>query len=296
MNTNTSGRNNLNVEGTALGPLSFLLGRGVVNQIILAIAVTALLYIIFMSAEIVYTNVRRVTSTRVDLLPKTVNAENRQREFEQNPLVKGHVLLPYSDNERTGVEFSYSFFMYVNPSSFRQEEGLLHIMHKGNPFPYPLMCPGVFMKSNTNTLRVYANSSQTWNNYIDVENIPVKKWVHIAIVARANAVEVYVNGNIAKKLNMEGGVIYQNFGNLFMFSQRKCALSPNIIPSLKGEPYQIFGPITGQFSRVVYFNYAVSYTEIQSLLNEGPNQVVETDTSDQPPYLRDDWWVANYSK
>jgi hypothetical protein len=155
------------------------------------------------------------------------------------------------------------------------------------------MSPGVFMKNNVNTMRVYVNSSTTWNNYLDIENVPIGKWVHIGVVARANSVEVYINGNIAKKLNMQNGVIYQNFGNLFVFKTDKLRLNPVSIPSMKGEPFVIVGAMQGQMSRLVYFNYALSYTEIQALVDEGPNPITDTRAMDQPPYLRESWWVSN---
>ena len=278
-----------------VGILSYLLGPGIIPQFFLGFLLSLLLYILMLSAEIIYKNVSRVVSTRVDILPLTVSANVKPREFEQNPMLPKHLLLPASDNERTGAEFSYAFWIWIDPASFGQEEGLLHVLNKGNPFPYPLLGPGVFLKNNVNTLRVYVNSSTTWNNYTDVENIPVNKWVHVVISARSNTVEVYINGNIAKKLNMERGVIYQNFGNLYVFSQRKCLLNPTIIPSLENKPYTVFGPYSGQMSRLVYFNYSLSYTEIRSLLEQGPNSQTETSASQTPPYLEDKWWVTSYN-
>ena len=236
-----------------------------------------------------------VAGTRVDLLPVTVGSD-KPRTFEQNPKVKGSVTIPLSDNERTGVEFSYSFYLWVNPNTFRQEDGLLHIMHKGNPVPFPLMAPGVFMRSNTNTMRVYMNSSKSWNNYIDVENIPVNKWVHVVILARANAIEVYINGNLAKKLNMDGATLYQNFGNLYLFNQRNTVLNPATTPSVGGQILSIFGAYNGSMSNLLYFSYALSYTEIQSLGLTGPSKKTEVNSQDQPPYLQDSWWTTNYSQ
>ena len=61
-----------------------------------------------LSAEIIYKNMSQVVSTRVDLLPLTLSANVKPREFEQNPMLPNHLLLPASDNERTGAEFSYS--------------------------------------------------------------------------------------------------------------------------------------------------------------------------------------------
>lgn len=291
MNRN-SGTNAFNQSG----PVSFVLGTGVIPQLLLTVALATILYILLLSLEAVYKSFKQVTGVHVELLPMTVSAEDKPREFEQNPNAKNAVLIPLSDNERSGAEFSYAFFLWVNPNSFKGEEGLLHIMHKGHPTPYPLLGPGVFLHSNTNTLRVYMNSSKTWNNFVDVENLPVKKWVHVVIVARNNHIEVYINGNLSKKLNVEGGVLYQNFGNLYLFNQRPCRLNPTMIPSLKGQPINIFGTFSGNLSNLYYYSYALSYTEIQGLVDEGPSRRTETRSEEGPPYLQDSWWVSNYSR
>jgi hypothetical protein len=139
------------------------------------------------------------------------------------------------------------------------------------------------------------NSSKTWNNYVDVENIPVKKWVHVVVMARDNSIEVYINGNVAKRLNITDGVLYQNFGNLYLFSQRSIVLSHTNVPSLINENLHIFGTYTGNFSNLIYFSYALSYTEIQSLVQGGASTKTEKKSEDSPPYLEDTWWVNKYS-
>jgi hypothetical protein len=295
MNAGNVGRN-ANATTTALSaPLAWVTGKGFLPQIVLAVLLSVVLYITYLTIEMIYKQYAQTKGTRIDLLPLTISSESKPREFEQNPNAKNAKFLPFSDNERTGAEFSYTFYIWINPSSFRQEEGLLHIMHKGYPTPYPLMGPGVFLKSNVNTLRVYMNSSKTWNNYIDIENIPVKKWVHIAIVGRDNAIEIYINANLAKKLNMDGAVFYQNFGNLYLFNSRNISLNGTLIPSLKGESIRIFGTYNGSFSNLNYFSYAISYTELQGLVGLGPSTKTETNAEDAPPYLEDAWWVNSYS-
>lgn len=282
---------------TTAGPLGYLTGTGLLPQLVLGLVLSTVLYIVLMSFEMIYKSMKAVTGTRVTLLDVTVNTENKPLVFEQNPLNPKNKLLPLSDNERTGAEFSYSFYIWVNPSSFKQYDGLLHIMHKGNPKPYPLMSPGVFMKSNTNTMRVYMNSSKTWNNFVDIENIPVKKWVHIVILGRNNTVEVYINGNIAKKLNMDGGVFYQNFGNLYLFrSDPSAPIMESTTPSAGSTPFQIHGTMSGNLSNLIYFNYALSYTEIRDLTTLGPSKKIESSNEDAPPYLQDSWWVSSYSR
>jgi hypothetical protein len=281
---------------TPAGPLSFVLGTGFVPQVLLSAAFALVLYIIMMSAEIIYKSFKAATGTRVPVLEATVSASDKPREYNQDPKARNSVFLPLSDNERSGAEFSYVFYLWVNPSSFKQEEGLLHVMHKGNPSPYPLMSPGVFLKSNTNTLRVYMNSSKTWNNYVDVENLPLKKWVHVGVIARDNSVEVYINGNLAKKLSMDGAVLYQNFGNLYLFSQRPCILNKTVIPSLDVDILQMFGTYTGNLSALTYYSYALSYTELQSIVAQGPSKETEVSGEEAPPYLEDAWWVNQASK
>lgn len=275
------------------GPMSYVTGKTIIAQIVLSIVIGLIAYITFMAFEILYKSITAVNKTHVAILPYTVNAEDKPREFNQDPNSKDPVLLSLSDNERTGAEFTYSFFLWINPNSFKEHDGLLHIFHKGHPVPFPLMGPGVFLKNNENKLRIYMNSSKTWNNYIDVENIPVKKWVHICIIARDNAVEIYINGNIAKKLNMEGGTIYQNFGNLYLFSQRTLSLPGSTVPSIgSGNTLEVKGTYSGSLSNLYYFSYALSYTEIQSVIAEGPSSKTETRNEDTPPYLADNWWVS----
>lgn len=283
------------------GALSYVLGKGVVQQVLLALAITIILYLVFMVAELTYTSFIQTSSTRVDLIPITVSSQDKPLVFEQNPNINPNKNLPMSDNQRTGAEFSYSFFLWVNQQSFTSSAGLLHIFHKGHPLYYPLMGPGVFLHSETNTLRVYMNSTATWNNYVDVPNLPIKKWVHVTVLSRANTIEVYINGNLASKLNMNGSTLYQNFQNIYCFSQRPLSLSASMIPSVvnplhNGETnFQVYGPYNGSLSRLTYFSYALSYTEIQSLLSLGPSSETAPNSQDAPPYLQDAWWTTSYT-
>ncbi len=277
--------------------IGFLLGTGVVSQIVLFIVLSVVLYIFMMILEVAYTSFRQIGGTRVDILPETVSAKDKMYTFVQDPSSSIAKTLPYSDNERTGIEFSYSFFLWINPSSFKMEDGLLHIMHKGHPKCYPLMSPGVFLHSNANTLRIYQNSSDTWNNYIDVDGIPVKKWVHVVIVARANSIEVYLNGNLTKKLKLEKGVLYQNYGDLYLFNPRIFVENGNTIKSIgANNMFKVDGTFDGKLSRLTYFSYALTYTEIQGLNVQGANPQTVTQAEDAPPYFTDNWWVNSYSQ
>lgn len=250
-------------------------------------------YLVFMFIEVIYAYIQRLQADRTELIPKTCNMESRSKVIPQNPTLSNAKPIMLSRNERSGIEFTYSFYIRVDPSSFRQEEGLLHVFHKGYSSEFPLLAPGVFMKSNTNTMRVYMNTYKTWNNYIDIDNFPVDKWVHVAVACKEKALEIYINGNLSKKMSFEGHVPYQNYQDIVCFSQRRVSILKSRVPSLK-EDLNIFGSAKGQLSRLYYFSYALCYAEIQKLLNEGPStEMDEESMTDRPPYLADRWWAEN---
>jgi len=294
------------MENTPAGPVAFLKAKGPLSQIVLAVIIATILYIILLSLEIVYISYQQVANTKVDIQGEgglTVSDGNTLT-YTPNINIKGksgtksnYRDLRYSDNEKTGVEYSYSCFLNISPKTFVDGTSTLkHIFHKGSPQYFPLLSPGVFVLSNTNTLRIFQNISTTWYNYIDVPNMPVGKWFHLVVLAKNNAVEIYINGNLAAKLSSKGGVIYQNYQNLHLFSgTNSIALTNANMPSIpQGNPgFKVNGSITGNISQFFYFSYALSYTEIRDMMNMGPNPVFAQNNVDKPPYFLDNWWTGS---
>jgi hypothetical protein len=271
-------------------------GPGLVPQLLLGFTITVVLYLAFMFIEIIYKYIKRLGMNRTELMPITYNAEDKSITVSQDPNVSGSNPTYFSDNERSGIEFSYSFYLNVNPATFRNEKGLLHVFHKGYATQFPLLAPGVYLHSDTNTLRIYMNTYKTWNNYVDIDNIPVGKWVHCAIAVTNDAMEVYVNGNLAKKLSFDGYTPYQNFEDYCCFSQRRITISHSKVPSVDDTGFDVFGSFKGMLSKLYYFNYALCYSEINKLMNEGPSSTINSaaTTTNVPPYLDDTWWSQGY--
>ena len=133
------------------------------------------------------------------------------------------------------------------------------------------------------------NTFKTWNNYLEVDNFPLNKWVHVALVCKNDAFEIYVNGNLSKKKSFEGYVPYQNFQDLVCFCKRRIVkkIDTDSIPELN-----IFGRMEGMMSRLTYFNYALCYAEIQKEMDRGPSSKMDDSAvADIPPYLADTWWT-----
>lgn len=278
----------------------FFAGTGIVPQLVLVLVVLLIMHIVFFSAESLYKAYKQYNKSSVDILPYTYSAEGKSYVFTQRPGQPNSLPISFSDNERTGIEFSYSFFIFVNPSSFNTDStsgvsGLMHVFHKGYAKQFPLLGPGVYMLEDSNTMRIYMNSNATWDNHIDVSNFPVKKWVHVALVARANGMEVYINGDLSKRIVFSGGSAYQNFQDLIVFSQRRPQMpTTDSNGQTTSTNIQVKGAFRGMLSRLRYFNYALSYTEIAALVSEGPSERVESQSQDQPPYLVDTWWTQTY--
>ena len=267
---------------------------GIIPQAILAGIIVILVYLTFVFTEIIYNYMNRLSMNRTVLLADTYSTDNKSISISQNPNLPQSKPISLSNNERTGVEFSYSFFLNVHPATFRQEYGLLHIFHKGFAQQFPLLAPGVYMRSDTNTLRVYLNTYKTWNNYVEVDNFPVSKWVHVAIVCKDHSLEIYINGNLSKKKSFDGFTPYQNYQDVCCFSQRRITMRKAMVPSVDTNGFDVFGAMKGMLSRLNYFSYALCYAEIQKLISEGPSPNMDSSAIANPaPYLADTWWTTS---
>lgn len=269
---------------------------GTIQQLLFGLVLVVVLYFVLLFIQIIYHYINRLRMNRTELLPNTYIMDNKSINIPQNPNVKGSKYVNLSKNERSGIEFSYTFYLNIQSSAFRQEFGLCHIFHKGFSSQFPLLAPGVYMRSDTNTLRVYMNTYKTWNNYVEVENIPIEKWVHVAIICSENSLEIYINGELTKKMSFDGFSPYQNYEDICCFSQRRITLKHSIVPSTDDTGFDIFGAVKGMLSRLNYFSYAICYAEIQQLMNEGPSSKMSSSlvTNNIPPYLDDTWWSQGY--
>ena len=279
------------------GPLGVVMGKGFFQQLLLSLILLSLLFFIFISLEYVITSYQRIGGKNVQLIPMTVTAEDKMLTFQQNKTQFADAKqIPLSDNERTGIEFTYSFYLFINPSTFSGEDTLYHVMHKGFISPWPLMGPGVFVKGNSNTLRVIMNTYRNPYTHMDIENIPVRKWFHCVILCRKNSLEVYINGNLRKKLPFEGTLPYQNFQNLVCFSPLKKTIMGSQVPCLgPGKDLRFDGAFRGNMSNLTYLAYAASFTEIQSLMDMGVSKKTMSSELDKPPYLIDTYWTTTYN-
>jgi hypothetical protein len=282
-----------------------MFGSDILSQVLSGIALVVLLYVSLSILEYIYSSFMAMWKDRVELFPKTYVSGSKTFTAIQNPRNPKAKTIYFSDNQRSGVEFSYSMFLNIGSSTFTAgNHKLYHVLHKGYNQMYPLFGPGIFCWGDTNTLRVYMNCFDTWNNYSEIENIPVDKWFHLVVSCKGNTIYVYINGNLKSKIALTNNTPpYQNYGNVYAFSTRKMTINKTITTSLEADvnlqgqhsssTLEFDGPISGALSRVYYFSYAVTYTEIQYLMNMGPSNEMEgaNGLNQISPYLSDTWWA-----
>ena len=224
---------------------------------------------------------------------------------------------PTSESQLTGIEFSYVAFIYIRPETDNSALGWKGIFWKGYEHRhFPLLGPGVFVSSNNDangapTLRVVMNTYDRWFNALDVNQIPFKKWFHLAIVLRKNTLEIYINGNLANKQTFNGTLPYQNyqpvsvfpevstgFFDMTQFDNTRTESGGGVgykfgIPP--GDNFVYNGAFSGKISNMFYYSYALTYSEIMANMNLGPNPKSDESGEDLPPYLIDSWWTQTRS-
>jgi hypothetical protein len=263
------------------------------GQIITALLTVSILFMVLFTVELLYKTTMDARNRFQTLMAYTAAAEDMSLVIHQDASKYTDAkTIGLSMNERTGIEFAYSFYLYINPGTFSGNSTFKHVFHKGYATPWPLMAPGVFLHSNTNTMRVVMNTYKNPYTYADVKNIPVQKWFHVVLNSYKGGLDIFVNGNLANRISFKDTVPYQNFQDVVIFSNANInTLRGSSIPSLNGEDFQFEGAFKGYLSNLTYARYALSVNEIQRLLNAGPSSKIKQKQMDKPPYLADDWWA-----
>lgn len=203
--------------------------------------------------------------------------------IQQDPKKDGAILIRRSNNESSGIEFTWSTWIRIDelPSG----AGHKHIFNKGNDkfnadgIATVANGPGMYIYSNKiekyadiATIKVIMTTSNNNNDFIEVDDIPLKQWVHVAIRLQNTVLDVYVNGTVAGRLNLTH-VPMQNYYNV------------NICKN---------GGFNGKLSNLRYYDHALNIFQISKIVAAGPN----TNTANTQPeltnynYLSTAWYTA----
>jgi hypothetical protein len=218
---------------------------------------------------------------------------NKTVVIYQDPSNRKSIPLLRSRDEKNGIEYSYTTWLYVSDWSNYKKNEWKHVFHKGDrnswvndgevdgetttddynqPHGAMIASPGMWLHPNTNALRVYVNAYDNMDEYEDIYDIPSQKWLHVSIVVKHQSFDIYINGYLKKK-HVCKSIVRQNFGNLYIGNS---------------------GGFSGYVSNLRYFDYAVSANEILREVEQGPDSLACADVSgNKPPYLNTNYWQAS---
>lgn len=174
----------------------------------------------------------------------------------QDPSVVGSKPIERSVNARSGMEFTWSVWLYVENLEYLHNQ-YRHIFHKGEAniqtatetrgLNFPSNAPGLYIEPNTNSLCVIMNTQEVINKEIVIPDFPLHKWFNVMIRCRNVTVDVYINGTVVKSVDLDS-VPRQNYGNVYVAMN---------------------GGFDGYLSNLFYYSYALSTGEIQNLVRRG---------------------------
>lgn len=244
-------------------------GGNIFMAFVILIVLALILYFVYYYSLKIIRNIQYFRKGSPFIIRETKDAKKRL-VVTQDPNMIGSINLPRSNNESGGIEFSYTCWIFIDDFSYKLGKWK-HVFHKGNESSWPLRAPGVWIHPNKNAIRVYMNSYNEINEYLDIDNIPINKWVNITLVLKSQNMDIYINGNLKKALKLTG-IPKQNYGDLYVNS---------------------FGGFSGYVSRLRYFDWAINYSEIETIQKLGPSLRVDSSIKDseQPPYFTPNWWT-----
>jgi len=218
---------------------------------------------------------------------------SEQKQYKQNPKLEDSVTIYRSNNQTTGMEYTWSLWM-KSDSPVNEDKKFSHVFSKGlsgnaimatNPRANPdysgqmesgSNAPGVYLSTNTigtsktNTMTIVMDSVNSGRpEKVVIPNIPFKKWIHVALRLQNKILDVYINGILKQRVAFQN-VPKQNYGDVWVGRN---------------------GGFSGQISNLQYFDRALNAFQISNITMLGPNLKPVPDIVDvSSDYLSSKWF------
>lgn len=218
--------------------------------------------------------------SRTPFLVKGKVSGSADLTISQTPAKNTDPIVFRSNNRSNGLEFTWSVWLKIDglPSKKKSRASpdfvsneYSHIFSKGNAtfngsigtqsLPNDRHgvatvnnAPGVYLLDRTTsagsaTLRIYMDTVTDNNTSVDIDNIPLLKWFHMAVRIKNNIMDIYINGNVAERYSFDE-VPKQNYNDVLVGKN---------------------GGFNGVLSNLLYYDRALNIYEINNLILAGPN-------------------------
>jgi len=200
----------------------------------------------------------------------------------QDPKQTNSIQIFRSNDQSKGMEFTWSTWLYLSDLG-REENKYQHVFSKGdgniNSTTNLSMVnngPGLYINPMKNSLHIIMNtvSPTDENTTIDIDNIPIKKWVHVALRLQNTVLDVYINGVIVNRLLLNN-TPKQNYGDVYVCQN---------------------GGFSGKLSNLRYYDRALNVFEINNIVSAGPNLKIAEESKPVGgfKYLSSQWYSSKY--
>lgn len=161
----------------------------------------------------------------------------------------------------TGSEYTFSIWIYLN-SIFNDKNNYRHIMTKGGPDCKDIdgankcellsisssnQSPSIWLHPKLNALKIIVQTTSGIKSF-DIDDINIKRWTMVTVVARNTELEIYINGRMSSTYTLGSQVVF-NTGSLCLNQ---------------------LGGFDGLIANVDYYPEARTAKEIETLYLDGP--------------------------
>jgi hypothetical protein len=258
-----------------------------------AVVLSILLFYILFNIGVSILNNYFMPGNKPEVVDGLINSDT-QIIVSSNPNVLNAAPILRSVNQSQGLEFTWGVWFFI-----KDVENLIKNKNYGLLFSKGIatqggrrklitsrtdlanVCPGAYINyqgdiqgqaeltvaMNTYTDPALGNSG---NETIVIKDIPLNKWVHLAIRAQSKSVDIYINGVLTQRHNLQT-LPKQNYYDTYV-----------------GDPQGFKGFI----SSLNYYSYALNYDEIQADFVKGPNMVMKGENTkvNYKDYLAMNWY------
>jgi len=239
------------------------------------------------------------------LVPGQIVGTTALPPITQNPSLASSLQILWSNNAPTGLEYTWSVWLQYVPGPVPNGEGVnmyytyqpvfikgdcnkLSSFTNGVPgFPnqpsisIPSLSinngPGLYFYNDGTTAHLYLLVDivgSTTPQVIDLSNIPINKYFHLAIRCQNTFLDIYINGSIVKRTKLNS-VPNQNYYNV------------HVCPA---------GGFSGYLSTLQYFSRALSVVDINSIASGKPNTTMlpSSNTNVSSSNFLSTYWYNSY--
>lgn len=266
----------------------YLFEDQIATEIVVGIVICIIILIMYYLIKGLVSKIKG-TSSNTPIIYKGLKPADVPVIVRQDPNLKNSITLPRSLNEKTGIEYSYVVWLWLDPKSWTNNRNWKHVFHKGQELDTTkldkkpsdiceIQCPGLWIGEESNNIRLYVNTFGTNDEYIEMDNLPLKKWICLIYTQSNFSADVYINGRLKERKELRT-LPRQNYSDVYINQN---------------------DGFEGYISQLCYYNYSLNAGDIHDITEQGPNLKLSKQESDtassvkidnEIPYLSNRWWT-----